>query len=831
MLAALLSPAGPAVQAAPALGAVALPATGPTLPNPILFVTQVPTKADIGTVTTTFSNHEGGVRNAARGGDLWIRYTDGSLKNLTAAAGYGMNGFQGANAIAVRDPAVYWDGSKAVFSMVVGAPITAGQTISPVWQLYEISGFAHLTDTVVITHVAFQPASYNNVMPAYGADDHILFISDQPRAGSSLYPLLDEYNMFTTNTGLWNLDPQTGVLFQMDANPSGDFSPSVDSYGRIVFTRWDHLERDQQTDVDALSGSPCKFCTFNYASEAITATKIATNTELYPEPRPQRVDLLAGTNVEGHHMNEFLPWTINADGTGAETVNHIGRHELDSSLHPSFDDDPNLVPLYYTATTRLNHTYLTKFMQIREDPAQPGTYYGIDALELVHDSGQVISLTAPPGLDADHAVLSWVTSRDTYSTSVATAVNSSGHYRNPLPLSDGQLIAAHTYYTGFESLIPPYSTLLYSKFDFRLKTLVPGLGGYLTAGLTLTTGISESVTFWYSPTLSVSYSGYLWELEPVEVVARQRPPVLTAHAPPAPEQSVFLQAGVTITALQAYLTQNDLALVVSRNVTTRDHGDQQQPFHLQIGLTGTQTVTGTGLLYHISNIQFFQADLLRGIGGLVNTLPGRRVLAQPLHDTAAVAANPPNPGGPPGSQALFPDGSMAAFVPARRSLSWQLTDAAGTPVVRERMWVTFQPGEIRVCTSCHGLNETDQAGDPAPTNPPQALLALLQYWQSLQPQGPQLTGVLTATGTVGQPFSYTVTATGAGPITYTTSALPAGLLFASPQITGTPTLAGVTPVTLTANSLYGQDTAVLAITIQPAAPAPSDWVYLPFVIR
>jgi hypothetical protein len=77
------------------------------------------------------------------------------------------------------------------------------------------------------------------------------------------------------------------------------------------------------------------------------------------------------------------------------------------------------------------------------------------------------------------------------------------------------------------------------------------------------------------------------------------------------------------------------------------------------------------------------------------------------------------------------DGSVAAFVPARRALSWQLTDSAGTPVVRERYWVTFQPGEIRLCTSCHGLNERDQAGNATPTNPPKALLELLGRWKTL----------------------------------------------------------------------------------------------------
>ena len=59
-----------------------------------------------------------------------------------------------------------------------------------------------------------------------------------------------------------------------------------------------------------------------------------------------------------------------------------------------------------------------------------------------------------------------------------------------------------------------------------------------------------------------------------------------------------------------------------------------------------------------------------------------------------------------------------------------MTDNAGVPVVRERLWVTFQPGEIRVCASCHGLNNVDQAGGAAPTNSPEALYQLLQAWKA-----------------------------------------------------------------------------------------------------
>lgn len=90
--------------------------------NPILFVTQVPLYPDYTTVGSTIGNQSADMDAVPRGGDLYIRYTDGTLKNLTQTAGYGStgaNGFQDQNAIAVRDPAVYWDGTKAVFSMVV----------------------------------------------------------------------------------------------------------------------------------------------------------------------------------------------------------------------------------------------------------------------------------------------------------------------------------------------------------------------------------------------------------------------------------------------------------------------------------------------------------------------------------------------------------------------------------------------------------------------------------------------------------------------------------------------------------------------------------------
>src|SRR5258708_6792510 len=93
---------------------------GPT--NSILFVTQVPIPADFATIGSTFGNHSAAPGACGRGGDLYIRYADGTLRNLTRAAGLGRWGTQFTNGIAVRQPSIHWSGKKAVFSMVVGAP-------------------------------------------------------------------------------------------------------------------------------------------------------------------------------------------------------------------------------------------------------------------------------------------------------------------------------------------------------------------------------------------------------------------------------------------------------------------------------------------------------------------------------------------------------------------------------------------------------------------------------------------------------------------------------------------------------------------------------------
>ena len=732
--------------------AVGVPAALRAQGNPILFVTQTPMRADNSSVVSTFDNHQAGIQNVYRGGDLWIRYPDATLKNLTRIAGYGEEGHQGENAIAVRDPHVHWSGAKAIISMVVGAAPRQFRRPDSKWQLYEVSGLGR-DETPVITPVPNQPTEYNNVNPAYGTNGRIIFASDRPRDGSPhLYPQLDEYEEQPTTTGLWSLDPAAGDLFLMEHSPSGSFEPFVDSYGRVIFTRWDHLQRDQQADadhnahvaaVDPVSnpeGMPGGlYGTFDFSDESAGAqVMFGVRAESFPEPTGFVASQLEGTAQNSLRFNHFFPWMINEDGTELETLNHVGRHELHRFFSRSFSDDPALQDFVLGEKLPIENMF-----HISEDPTASGTYLGTDANEFTtHSSGILFTLTGAPGVNPEDMQVTYLTHPDTADPSVALGPGHSGLYRDPIRAVDGSYIASHT--------LPVPSGLgaaqLETPYDFRIRTLKVGAAGYLEPDVSLTgaAGIQESLTWWH-PDYLQSYDGPLWELQPVEVVARPMP--ATSVEPtelPGPESAVFTESDADLDHLRDYLRQRDLALVIVRDTATRDDIDVQQPFRIRIDGNAEDPPGEAGQkIYDVKYLQFYQGDQVRGIGMRAagdSPSPGRRVLARPMHEGSTLNDTPES--APPGGVQISPDGSIAAIVPARRALSWQLVAADGAPVVRERYWISFQPGEVRSCTSCHGLNREDQAGRTTPQNEPMALTTLLSAWKAeIQPPDTRLTAI------------------------------------------------------------------------------------------
>jgi hypothetical protein len=175
---------------------------------------------------------------------------------------------------------------------------------------------------------------------------------------------------------------------------------------------------------------------------------------------------------------------------------------------------------------------------------------------------------------------------------------------------------------------------------------------------------------WYTPDELASYAATLWELDPVEVVARPRP-TPRASVLPAIEANVFAEEGVDVGRVPRLPARRGAGAHRRRNVTLRDRADRQQPFNLRVP-GGVTSIPAGGTIYDVAFLQLFQADALRGYGDPASPR-GRRLLARPMHSGAVSQ----DAGAPDGGVTIAPDGSFAAFVPAQRALTWQLTDPDG----------------------------------------------------------------------------------------------------------------------------------------------------------
>src|SRR5258706_183578 len=94
---------------------------------------------------------------------------------------------------------------------------------------------------------------------------------------------------------------------------------------------------------------------------------------------------------------------------------------------------------------------------------------------------------------------------------------------------------------------------------------------------------------------------------------------------------------------------------------------------------------------------------------------------------------------------------------------------------------------------------------------------------TINPQPPVITSASSATGLVGSAFSYPITATNS-PTSYDASGLPAGLSITTTNglISGTPSVAGTSTVTLSATNAGGTGTKSLLMTLFSACDLNQD---------
>lgn len=718
---------------------------------PVVFVTSVPV-VGLKDQLNAFGNHGTSIVDSIPGGDLYIRYVNGKIRNLTAEAGFGRGSGEiqeGKTPIAVRQPTVHWSGKKVIFSMMLGGPKERFDRASDRrWQLYEASGLLE-NEVVDIKKVPYQYSKYNNISPVYGASDDIFFVSDAPLYGMNhTYPQLDEYESTPTNTGIWKINMNHRNVTMIEHAPSGAFDLQLDSFGRLIYTKWDHLKRDQQADADRYSNGKYRAYDFPDENESslrtafpefdesgkLIADKRGVLYELFPEARENK-DPTKDPNESINNFNQFFIWQINEDGSEEETINHVGRHEFGGSyMPPVFKNDPNLSEFLPAngVNKKMRDTISGNagIFQLKEDIDNPGTYLGTYALEFGRQAaGRIVEFTLPPGKNPEDVIMTEYTNEtlDYYPERTKERLPSmTGHYRNPLRMADRSILVSHTdeYRLNDEDSTDPGTTR--PRFIFQLKKMIPNpLDTDMIAGPGLTGGIVKHLRWWTDAENPREYLGPLNETDAVELRPRARP-AKKLMSTNTIERQVIAEEGIDEADLKKWMQEKNLALIVSRNVTLRDKSDRGQPYNLSIP-GGVKNVPDKGLVYDISKLQIFQGELTRSY----EKQNGRRVYSRPVRNTEThpdvekfYSKN--------GSVELASDGSMAAFVPAGRALSWQLTSPAGKPVVRERVWISFAPGEIRTCASCHGINSTTHNDLPEPTNKPEALRNLIRNWKILK---------------------------------------------------------------------------------------------------
>lgn len=749
--------------------------------NPIIFVTQLPItgRSDFSVITSTFGNHLPHPNRAPRGGSLMIRYPDGTVRDLLDVAlkqacntGSDLCVPGGSltldedgmllDAFSVRDPVVHWSGNKVLFSMTGGVRHRAFGPFNrtPLWQLYEIEGLGK-DATPHISKVENQPA-YNNVAAIYSSDEaEIIFTTDRPYNGQAhLYPQLDEYESVATVTGLWKMNRHSGELTLLDHAPSGAFTPILGQDGMVYYTRWDHLQEDQQA-LNAvgkvLNGREDFWGAKTFSSEAVDATAVKfedqmrtalRNNDLESAFRPDGTTFMQfhnnhpvwkdttvqvgnvvgsfeGTTIETAHysgkyghesslrFNLFLPWQISQKGEKHETFRHFGRHEIGHFIRPVFSDDTDM-----RQNNSVTNFIPDGYFQLTELPNARNQFVGIVAPEFgTHSSGHLLKMTDQRS-DGPHEQGSAV------KLERLTAPNSQA-FRTPIFTTDGRLLASY----DEVPLAQKGDDRQTVHFKFRLYQLTQTEGQLYKAGTPLLNSpIGKSFSYWGDTANPEVFDGQLWELSPVEVIARTKPlPTPGTADIPEIERNVFASIGVNIDEFTHFLKQNDLALIISRNITKRDSADKQQPFNLFVqteqGEGAATNGSDTANRYGVKFLELLQSDMLRGY----EKGPGRRGIPMPVSTPLLTTLNHAEQGFGHAVK-VASDGSVAAFVPAKRALTWALSDDEHKPVVRERYWLTFAPGEIRVCASCHGVNDVAQDNSGVPVNTPMALQDLLEDW-------------------------------------------------------------------------------------------------------
>ena len=163
--------------------------------------------------------------------------------------------------------------------------------------------------------------------------------------------------------------------------PSGDFTPLVASDGRVIFTRWDHLQRDQQNNEGTLDAMAPSTTPPERAPQQLT--------DATPRSSPSCAASRRAATSTGTRSTSSSP------GRSTRTVPGSRRSTTSAATSCAgyFDSAHDGLPEFIAPEDRRTADL---FLQLEEDPLRPGYFYGTNAPEFAtHAAGQIIGLDAP----------------------------------------------------------------------------------------------------------------------------------------------------------------------------------------------------------------------------------------------------------------------------------------------------------------------------------------------------------------------------------------------------------------------------------------------------
>ena len=375
-----------------------------------------------------------------RGGDLWIRYPDGTLqepdRSRRLRGRERLPGRERASRCASRR--VHWSGTKALFSMVDRRAAAAVPVQSPTTGRSTRSAGSAPARRRSSPRSPNQPADVQQRQPRSTAPTTA---SSSPPTGRATAPRTSIRS--STSTRRRRPSPASGASIPA----TGDLRLLDHAPSRRLHA---HRRQLRPRDLHAL-GPPAarpagrrgrdRAAARTAPSTAPTSGRLRRRSRPAPRSSPSRAPSAPtcwpARTWRATRFNQFFPWQMNQDGTELETLNHIGRHELHRYFNRSINDDPNLRE--FIDDDRRAASTRTRSRQPAPDqarPDHPGRYYGIDAPEFyTHAAGQVMSL--PGAARASPATRSPSPTSRTASTVGYTGdgqprrPTTRGHYREP----------------------------------------------------------------------------------------------------------------------------------------------------------------------------------------------------------------------------------------------------------------------------------------------------------------------------------------------------------------------------------------------------------------